>query len=172
MDSKAIRTIVIFGLMATFALTMMMMFTLDQMTDTQTPKIAADLAQEFQRALQPAPPAPARLSMVREGTGPTARLVYKLHIRPNETVAAEEPALARLMYHTSEFCVGALGDVRSEVVIRCVAELPGGREKETIFVKDKASANTGADLIHAVAAMPPAPHAAANPEPGPEKPVR
>jgi hypothetical protein len=155
-DSKAIRTIVIFGVMATFALTFMMMFTLDTMTDTQTPKIAADLAQDFARALAPEPPLPAKLTMLREGKGEDARRVYKLSIRPNDTVAADEPALSRLMYHAAEFCVGAIGDVRSEVVIRCVAELPGGREKETIFVKDKASANSGADLIHAVASLPPA----------------
>ncbi len=155
MDSKAIRTIVIFGIMATFALTIMMMFSLDSMTDTQTPKIAADLAQDFARALSTDPPAPARLSMIKEGAGEDARRVYKLHIRPNDAVAADGPALTRLMYHTAEFCVGAIGDTRAEVVIRCIAELPGGREKEAIFVKDKASAHSGADLIHAVAAMPP-----------------
>jgi hypothetical protein len=155
-DSKAIRTIVIFGIMATFALTIMMMFTLDSMTDTQTPKIAADLAQDFSRALAPAPPAAAKLSMIKEGAGEDARRVYKLHIRPNDAVANDAPALSRLMYHTAEYCVGAIGDVRSEVVVRCIAELPGGREKEAIFVKDKASAHSGADLIHAVAAMPPA----------------
>lgn len=164
MDSKAIRTIVIFGVMATFALTFMMMFTLDTMTDTQTPKIAADLAQDFARALATDPPAPAKLSMIKEGAGEDARRIYKLRIRPNDSVANDDPALSRLMYHAAEFCIGAIGDVRSEVVIRCVAELPGGREKEAIYVKDKASANSGADLIHAVASMPPA-----TPHPSPDR---
>ena len=155
MDSKAIRTIVIFGVVATVALAFLMMFSLDQISDTQTPQIAADIAKEYERALANEPPASVKLTMTRDGKGLDARRVYKMRIRPSAAVAAEDRSLARLMYHCAELCAVELGQVRSEVVIRCVAELPEGTEKEAIFVMDKNGRAGGVDLIRSVKEMPP-----------------
>lgn len=156
MDSKAIRTIVILGVIAALALTALMMFSLDQMADTQTPKIASDIATELRRSLAADPPAPVRLTMVREGTGPAATRVYTLRLRPSDPVANDDRALDRLMYRAAEMCAARVGDVRSEVAIRCVAELAQGQTKKANFVKDRDSGADSVTLIHPVDG-PPAP---------------
>ena len=94
MDSKAIRTIVIFGIIAVFALTAIMMFSLDQMADTQTPQIALDLAKDLQRSLAPSPPTPVKLTMARDGMGVRAPRVYSLRIKPAPAVAMDDRARA------------------------------------------------------------------------------
>ena len=154
MDSKAIRMIVIFGVMATLALTGMMMMTLDQVADTLTPQIASDISHEFAGALADEPPANVKLTMTRDGKGADARRLYKLRLRPNAAVAADAAALSRLVYHACEMCAVEVSDARSEVSIRCIAELPDGTLKEANFVKDKTGGPTGAELIRAVAAAP------------------
>jgi hypothetical protein len=155
-DSKAIRTIVIFGIIAVFALTAIMMFSLDQMADTQTPQIALDLAKDLQRGLAASPPAPVKLTMTRDGKGVRAPRVYSLRIRPAPAVALDDRAVQRLMYRASELCAAQVGDVQCDVTIRCTAEMPDGTEKEAAFVKDKIADPRGLALIHAVA-PPPAP---------------
>jgi len=150
-NEKAFRTIAIFGVMGTLALTFMMMFTLSQVTDTQTPMIAADIGKQYVLALADSPPANVRLTMSRDGKGVDAARVYKLVLRPNAKVAADARSLAALMKRASECCVSELGDVRGAVTVRCVAELPDGGEKESTFVKDEGSDPFGFGSVHAVA---------------------
>ena len=163
MDDKAIRMIVGFGVMATLLLTFMMMFTLSQVTDTQTPQIALDVARDLQSALAESPPANVRLTMSRDGTGVDASRTYHLVVRPNATVAADPRSLAVLMHRASECCAAELGDVKCRVTIRCVAELPGGGEKEATFVKDSVSDPFSVGSVRAMAAAPGAPSAPAVP---------
>jgi hypothetical protein len=153
LDSKAVRTIVVFGVVATLLLTMMMIFTLDQVADTETPQIAADVAREFGPSLADGPEPPVRLTMSRDGKGVDARRVYKLVLRPSADVLAEKAAVATLMRNTSEFCATEIADGKGEVAIRCVAELADGATKESIYVKDGKGGATG--LIHEVAELPP-----------------
>jgi len=154
MDDKAVRTIVIFGVMATLALTFMMMFTLNQVADTQTPAIAADIATQFAPALADSPPANAKLTMSRDGKGVDASRTYRLVIRPNAKVASNPRSLDELMKRASECCASELGDVKCQVTIRCVAELPDGGTKEATFVKDQGSDPFGFGSVHAVATAP------------------
>ena len=128
MDSKAIRIIVTFGVIAALLLTVMMMFTLDQTTDTQMPLIAADVAEVFKPSLEADPPPAVRLSMVRE-PGPPARRVYTLRLRPTAAIARAQVSLTTLMYDASKLCALEIGEVPGEVRIRCIAELPGGATK-------------------------------------------
>ena len=153
MDSKAVRTIVVFGMIATLLLTVMMMFSLDQVADTETPQIADDASKEFAPSLAPGPEPAVTLTMTRDGTGVRARRVYKLRLRVVADVAADKASLASLMYHATEFCAGQIGDARSDVAIRCVAELPDGGTKESMYVKDRTGAATG--IIHEVAELQP-----------------
>ena len=153
MDSKALRMILVFGMIATLLLTLMMMFTLDQVADTEAPQIADDASKEFSPSLAEGPDPAVKLTMTRDGSGPAARRVYKLRIRANADVAAEKKSLASLMYHVSEFCAGQISDAKSDVAIRCVAELPGGGTKESIYLRDKSGAT--ASIIHEVAELPP-----------------
>ena len=154
MDTKVVRTIVIFGVLAAFALTILMMFSLNQIADTQTPQMAADIARDLARGLAAEPPVNVRLSMTRDGKGVRAPRVYKLTIRPSAAVASDPRALPRLMFRASELCAAQVGDVQCDVTIRCIAELPGGVEKEQSFMKDKAADPRGLALIHAVASAP------------------
>jgi hypothetical protein len=149
-NEKAFRTIAIFGVMGTLALTFMMMFTLNQVTDTQTPMIAADISKQFVLALAESPPANVRLTMSRDGKGVDAARVYKLVLRPNAKIAADARTLAALMKRASECCAGELGDVRGAVTIRCVAECPDGGEKEETFVKDAGGDPFGFGSIRSV----------------------
>jgi hypothetical protein len=155
LDSKALRLIVVFGLIGTLLLTLMMMFTLNQVADTETPQIADDASKEFAPSLAEGPEPAVKLTMTRDGTGPSARRVYKLRLRASAEVAADKATLASLMYHASEFCAGQIADAPSDVAIRCVAELPDGGTKETIFMRDRTGAATG--IIHEVAELPPLP---------------
>jgi hypothetical protein len=129
MDSKAVRTIVIFGMVAAFALTLLMMFSLNQVADTQTPQIAVDISKDLTRGLAAEPPANVRLTMSRDGKGVQAPRIYKLTIRPNAAVGADARAVSRLMYRASELCAAQLGDVKSGgarglALIRAVAAAP------------------------------------------------
>jgi hypothetical protein len=145
-DGKAIRMIVVFGVLATLLLTVMMMFTLDQATDTQMPQIAGDVAAAFEPSLEKDPPPPVRLTMTRE-PGPPARRVYTLRLRPNAAIAAAPSSLATLMYDASKLCALEIGDAPGEVRIHCVAELPGGATKETTWVRDEKGAETGVGVL-------------------------
>jgi hypothetical protein len=163
-NDKAVRMIVVFGLLATLALTFMMMFTLSQVADTQTPAIALDVSKEFAAALADEPPANVRITMTRDGKGVDAARTYKMVLRPNEKIAADPRSLSTLMKRASECCAAEIGDVKYVVTIRCVAELPGGGEKEETFVKDDVSDPFGFGSVHAVATAPdarPAPAAKA-----------
>jgi len=151
---KSIKLVVIFGMMGALALTFMMMFTLGQVADTQTPQIASDISMQFASAFAPAPPANVRLTMSRDDKGVNAPRTYKLVLRPNEKIASDGKALSFLMLRTSECCAAAIGDVKYDVTIRCVAELPGGGEKEATFVKDKVKDPFGFGSVHAVATTP------------------
>jgi hypothetical protein len=156
MDGKGLRTILIFGVVATLLLTMMMMFSLDQVADTETPQIAADLAREFAPSLAEGgegAEAPVHLTMTRDGPGFGARRVYKLRLRPSADVAAEPSAVARLMYHGAEYCAALIGDPKGDVAIRCIAELPDGGTKETMYLRDRTGAAT--QIIKEVAELPP-----------------
>jgi hypothetical protein len=170
-DDTGLRKIAILGLMATVALAVMMMFSLSQITDTQTPQIAVDIARDLAAAFAPGPPAPVRLTMSREGKGLEAARTYKLVVRPNEKVAADDRSLARLMQRASECCAAELGDVKCDVTIRCVAELPDGGVQEASFVKDKGKDPFGFGSVHPVgaasapASSTPAPAAPAAPVP-------
>lgn len=155
MDSKAIKMIVAFGLVATLLLTMMMMFTLDQVADTETPRIAEDASKEFEPSLEQGAEPAVRLTMTRDGKGPSARRVYKLRVRPNAGISADATTLASLMYHATEFCAGQIADTPGDVAIVCVAELADGGTKETTYMRDKSGA--GAGLIREVAELPPIP---------------
>jgi len=155
LDSKAIKMIVAFGLVATLLLTMMMMFTLDQVADTETPRIAEDAAREFEPSLAPGTEPAVRLTMTRDGKGPAARRIYKLRLRPNAGISADATTLASLMYHASEFCAGQIADAPSEAAIVCVAELADGGTKETTYMRDKSGTSPG--LIREVAELPPLP---------------
>jgi hypothetical protein len=159
-EDKAVRMIVVFGLMGTLLLTFMMMFTLNQVADTQTPQIASDISRDFDSSLVSAPPANVRLTMSRDGKGVDAPRVYKLVLRPNEKVARDPRSLAVLMHRASECCAAELGAVQCAVTIRCVAELPGGGEKEATYVKELAGGAYGVGAVRAVAE---APSAAAGP---------
>lgn len=154
MNEKAFRTIAIFGVLGTLALTFMMMFTLSQVTDTQTPMIAEDVSKQFAPALADSPPANVRLTMSRDGKGVNAARIYKLVLRPNAKIASEPKSLAALIKRASECCVSELGDVKCPVTIRCVAELPDGGEKEATFAKDEGSDPFGFGSVHAVATAP------------------
>ena len=153
MDSKAIRIIVTFGVIAILLLTLMMMFTLDKATDTHMPQIAADIAAEFRPSLAEEPPPAVRLTMTREA-GPPARRLYTIQLRPSATIAAAPASLTTLMYDASKLCALELGELPGEVRIRCVAELAGGATKETTYVRDEKGAETGIDVIHEIAAEP------------------
>jgi hypothetical protein len=156
-DSKAIRMIVALGLVGTLLLAVLMMFTLDQAVDTQTPEIAKDLAREYVRALDEAKePAPVKLTMAREGKGPSARRISDRRIRPSVAVSSEPPAVTRLMYAMSRDCAGAVGRVPGEVWIRCVAALPDGTEREATYLRNLDDTETG-EIIRATAALPPPP---------------
>jgi hypothetical protein len=156
-DSKAIRMIVVVGLVGTLLLAVLMMFSLDQVADTQTPEIAKDLAREYVRALQPEGDAPPlKLSMAREGKGASARRVYTLRIRPSDAVAAEPPSVSRLMHQVARDCAGAVGKAPGEVWIRCVAALPDGTEKEAVWQRDLEGRETG-EILRAAPALPPPP---------------
>lgn len=150
MDSKAIRTIVILGVIAALALTALMVFSLDQMSDTQTPKIASEIAAELRRSLAGEPPASVKLTMVREGRGPLARRVYTLRLRPSEPVGKDDRALERLIHRAAEMCAARVGEVRSEVAIRCVADLPQGGTKTASYIRDKDLGADSVSLIHLV----------------------
>jgi hypothetical protein len=159
--SKSIRTLLIMGILAVLAMTFLMMFSLDQMTDTQTPLIAQELASELSRSLQPEPPASVRLTMFRKGKGLDAPRTYTLRIRPNAAIAADEKILPRLLYRAAELCAVQLGDMKSDVTIRCIATLPEGGEKEASYVMQKHADAQGLALIReatpeeAAAALPP-----------------
>jgi hypothetical protein len=154
-DGKAIRIIVTFGVIGVLLLTVMMMFTLDQATDTHMPQIAADIAAEFQPSLADAPPAPVRLTMTRE-PGPPSRRLYTLQVRPNATIAGAPSSLATLMYDASKLCALELGELPGEVRIRCVAELPGGATKETTWLRDAKGSETGIGVLREIAGADPA----------------
>lgn len=155
MDSKAVRLIVIFGVIGTLLLTVMMMFTLDQATDTAMPQIAKDVANEFQPSLAAEPPAAVKITMTRE-KGPPARRVYTVRLRPNAAIAATPSSLATLMYDASKLCALEIGEVPGEVRVRCIAELPGGATKEMTWVRDEKGSETGVDVLREVAATDPA----------------
>jgi len=150
-DSKAIRIIVTFGVIATLLLTLMMMFTLDQATDTQMPEIAGDVATVFEPSLEASPPPSVRLSMARE-PGPPARRLYTLRLRPNAKIAGAPSSLATLMYDASKLCALEIGEVPGEVRIHCVAELGGGATKEASWVRDEKGAETGVGVLREVPA--------------------
>lgn len=155
MDGKAVRLIVTFGVIGTLLLAVMMMFTLDQATDTHMPQIAADIAAEFQPSLAGEPRDAVRLTMRRE-IGPPSRRVYTLELRPNAAIAGAKPSLATFMYDASKLCALEIGDVSGEVQIRCVAKLPDGAAKETTYVREKEGVESGIDVIREIAATAPA----------------
>ncbi len=157
MDDRAIRKIVILGLVATVALALMMMFSLSQIADTQTPQIAADITRDLGGAFVAGPPAPVRLTMSHDGKGLNSSRTYKLVLRPSEKVAADGRSLARLMQRASECCAAELGDVKYDVTIRCVAELPDGGVQEASFVKDKGRDPFGFGSVHPLVAETPQP---------------
>jgi hypothetical protein len=160
-DSKAIRSIAVIGILSVFIMTLMMMFSLDQMADTQAPQIALDLAKDLQRSLAEGPPPPVRLTMIREGKGALAPRLYTLRLRPTAAVQGDAHALERLMYRASELCAAQLGDVKAEVRIRCVAELAGGAEREATYVKDRADDTRYLSMIHRLDVPAAAPAASA-----------
>jgi hypothetical protein len=149
-DAKAIRMIVIFGVLGTLILTVMMMFTLDQATDTHMPQIAADIAAEFQPALAQEPPPAVRLAVTRDA-GPPQRRVYTLQLRPSAAVAGAKASLSTLMYDASKLCALEIGELPGEVRVHCVAELPGGGSEEKTYLRDEHAFDTGIDVIHEVA---------------------
>jgi len=153
-NEKAFRTIAIFGVFGTLALTFMMMFTLSQVADTQTPMIAADISKQFVTALAESPPANVRLTMSRDGKGVDAARTYKLVVRPNAKIAADARSTAALMKRASECCASELGDVHCPVTIRCVAELPDGSAKEASFTKDQLNDPFGFGSVQEVATVP------------------
>src|SRR5262245_53892215 len=128
----------------------MMMFTLDQATDTHMPQIAADIAAEFRPALAEEPPAAVRITMTRE-TGPPQRRLYTLQLRPSAAVAGAKASLATLMYDASKLCALELGELPGEVRVRCVAELPGGDTQEKTYLRDEHAFDTGIEVLHEVA---------------------
>ena len=146
MDSKAIRLIVTFGVLGTLLLAVMMMFTLDQATDTQMPQIAGDVAAAFEPSLAEGQPPAARLTMSREA-GPPARRIYTLRLRPNAKIAGAQASLATLMYDASKLCALEIGEVPGEVRVRCIAELPDGTTKEMAWVRDEKGAETGIGVL-------------------------
>jgi hypothetical protein len=146
-DSKAIRTVVIMGLFSVFALTLLMMFSLDQMADSTTPQIAADISGELQRSLAAEPPANVRLTMVREGKGLDAPRLYHLRLRPNAAVASDERALSRLMMRASQLCAASLADFKAEAKIHCVAELPQGGEREATYRRERSQDPNGLAMV-------------------------
>jgi len=152
---KSIRTIVIFGVMGTLVLTLMMMFTLSQVTDTQTPQIAQDVSKDLSKALAPTPPANVKLTMTRDGKGLSAPRLYKLTLRPSETIASQDRAISQLMQRASECVAAEIGDVKCPVTIECVAELPNGGTREARFEKDDVKDPFGFGSVHAVATATP-----------------
>ena len=146
MDSKAIRLIVTFGVIGTLLLAVMMMFTLDQTTDTHTPQIAGDIAAEFRPSLAEEPPAAVKLTMTRE-PGPPVRRWYTLRLRPAPEISRVPASLTTLMYDASKLCALEIGEAPGEVRIRCIAELPDGTAKEASWVRDDKGVETGIGVL-------------------------
>jgi hypothetical protein len=161
MDGRSLRGVAVMGLMAALALTLLMIFSLSQVADTQTPQIAADIAAELRRRLAPEPPAPVKLTMRREGKGVDASKVYTLRLRPAEALASDERAVDRLMDRAAEMCAGGLVDVKGAVVIRCLAELGSDLEREAVYRRNARDNPTSLSLIALVG--PPTTHARTSP---------
>jgi hypothetical protein len=153
MEGKSLRVIVIFGVMASLALAVMMAFSLNQMPDAQLPQVASGIAGEFTRALEPGH-GNVRITMLRDGKGSNAARTYVLTLRPGKAIAADERALARLMFRASERCAVEIGQPPCDVTIRCVAELAEGRTKEASFAKERGNDRQSLALIRPIAAAP------------------
>src|SRR5262245_22712415 len=134
----------------------MMMFTLDQATDTHMPEIAAEIAADFRPSLADEPPAPVRLTMRRE-VGPPSRRIYTLQLRPIDAIARVPSSLATFMYDASNLCAVELEGTPGEIRIRCVADLPGGASKEITWLRDGKAAETGMSLLREIAVTAPVP---------------
>ncbi len=151
MDGKSVRTIAVMGLLAILAMTVLMMFSLRQVTDTQTPQIAADVADELQRGLAEEPPPSVRLVMQRDGKALDAPRTYTMRLRPNAEAAANLRTVDGIMYRAAEICAAELGDVKADVTIRCLADLGDRGEREARFHRDRPDDPGSLGLIRALA---------------------
>ena len=154
MDSKLLRTIAMFGLLSVLAMTFLMMFSLNQVADTGTQQIAADIGEQFGRHLD-ASQDRVRVTMQRDGPGAAAARTYTVRLRPASAIAGDAKALQRLMFKVAYLCASELLEVKADITVHCVAELAGGATREAEFRRER-NAPDGA-LIAPVVARAPAP---------------
>lgn len=135
MERSPLSTLAALGVVAAILLAAMYLFAVDQVADTTTKEMAADIDTSLARSLA-AGGSGSRVTMFREGKGLDAPRRYVVRYRPSDAVGADPQALARLAERAAQIIVGRTERVRAVCLIHCVAERSSGAPAEHCFRRE------------------------------------
>jgi len=127
LEPGPLRRLATMGMLAIIAMLLMYLFAAKQVTDTETPRIAALTHDVLQRNLVKG----SRTSLQLLSRAGAAERHYELRIHPAPRLADDGAGVQTLLASAAQVVLEELGTARGQTTVTCVAVLPDAETRVT-----------------------------------------